>query len=145
MRWILTWKTKEDGDRKAKARAILKGFQDPEYEHRATTTPVMTRQTRQILLQMAAWQDWTVKKGDVTGAFLQGREYPGTLYCIPCPEILDGMGLSRDEVVRVKRGCYGLVDAGIGRYQATSKNWASSSRGRTHAAGYGSQMEFQKE
>lgn len=120
MRWILTWKTKEDGDRKAKARAILKGFQDPEYEHRATTTPVMTRQTRQILLQMAAWQNWTVKEGDVTGAFLQGREYPGTLYCIPCPEILDGMGLSRDEVVRVKRGCYGLVDAPLEWYRTVS-------------------------
>ena len=120
MRWILTWKTKEDGDRKAKARAILKGFQDPEYEHRATTTPVMTRQSRQIILQMSAWQDWKVKKGDVTGAFLQGREYPGNLFCIPCPEILDGMGLSRDEVVRVKRGCYGLVDAPLEWYRTIS-------------------------
>ena len=29
MRWILTWKQKEDGSRKAKARAVLLGYQDP--------------------------------------------------------------------------------------------------------------------
>ena len=86
MRWILTWKKTDSGGRKAKARAILKGYQDPGYEHRATTTPVMTRQTRQLLLQLAAWRRWKVKKGDVSGAFLQGREYPGELYCIPCPD-----------------------------------------------------------
>ena len=66
------------GERKAKARAILKGYQDPEYEFRATTTPVMTRQTRQLLLQMAVWRRWKVKKGDVSGAFVQGREYRET-------------------------------------------------------------------
>ena len=39
---------KDDGTYKAKARAILilNGYQDPGYEHRATTTQVMTRQTR---------------------------------------------------------------------------------------------------
>ena len=47
MRWILTWKVKDDGSVKPKARAILLGYQDPGYEHRATTTPVMTRLTRQ--------------------------------------------------------------------------------------------------
>ena len=37
MRWILTWKLKDDGTYRAKAGAILKGYQDPGYEHRATT------------------------------------------------------------------------------------------------------------
>ena len=70
MRWILTWKTcPETGNTKAKARAVLLGYQDPEYERRATTSPVMTRQTRQLLLQMAANRHWTLFKGDVSGAF----------------------------------------------------------------------------
>ena len=30
MRWILTWKVKDDGTKKAKARAVLQGFQDPQ-------------------------------------------------------------------------------------------------------------------
>ena len=71
MRWILTWKTKEDGSVKPKARAVLLGYQDPSYEHRSTTAPVMTRQTRQFMLQLAANRQWTVQKGDVSGAFLQ--------------------------------------------------------------------------
>ena len=102
MRWILTWKLKDDGAQKRKARAILKGYQDPKYEFRATTTPVMTRQTRQLMLHTAAQQRWSVKKG---------REYPAPLYCLPCKEITDAMGLSEPEVCQVKRGCYGLVDA----------------------------------
>ena len=121
MRWILTWKKTDNGGQKAKARAILKGYQDPGYEHRATTTPVMTRQTRQLLLQLAAWRQWKVKKGDVSGAFLQGREYPGELYCIPCPEILEAMGLGPNEITRVKKGCYGLVDAPLEWYKSVSE------------------------
>ena len=118
MRWILTWKPKDDGTFKAKARAILKGYQDPKYEFRDTTTPVMTRLTRQILLQVAANRRWKVRKGDVSGAFLQGREYPGELFCIPCPEILQEMGLSEGEIVKVKKGCYGLVDAPLEWYKS---------------------------
>ncbi|CAE7701788.1 RE1 [Symbiodinium sp. CCMP2592] len=118
MRWILTWKNKEDGSRKAKARAVLLGYQDPSYEHRSTTSPVMTRQTRQMFLQYAAWKKWTMKKGDVSGAFLQGREYPDLLHCIPCPEILAEMGLPPGSVTQLKRACYGLVDAPLEWYRS---------------------------
>ena len=121
MRWILTWKTKEDGSVKPKARAILKGYQDPNYEYRATTTPVMTKQTRQFVLHETARRGWRVKKGDVTGAFLQGRTYPSELYCVPCPEILEAMGLGKEEIVKVKRGCYGLVDAPLEWYRSISE------------------------
>ena len=99
MRWILTWKSQDNGTVKAKARAVLLGFQDPLYEHRATTAPVMTRQSRQMLLQMSANKGWQAQKGDVSGAFLQGREYPGTLYCIPCAEICEAMGLPPNKTV----------------------------------------------
>ena len=73
MRWILSWKIRDDGTTKAKARAVLLGYQDAAYEHRATTAPVMSRQTRQLFLQLAACRKWKVAKGDVTGAFLQGK------------------------------------------------------------------------
>ena len=93
MRWILSWKYKQDGTKKAKARAVLLGYQDPCYEQRATNSPTTTRQTRQLQLQLAASLKFRMKKGDVTGAFLQSREYPGELYCIPTPEICQAMGL----------------------------------------------------
>ena len=121
MRWILTWKTKEDGSRRAKARAVLLGYQDPQYEYRATTAPVMTRQSRQLLLQLAANEQWHVYKGDVTGAFLQGRPYPGEMYCVPCSEICEAMGLPPNSVTRLKRACYGLVEAPLEWYRTVSE------------------------
>ncbi|CAE7362999.1 RE1, partial [Symbiodinium sp. CCMP2456] len=117
MRWILTWKLREDGSRKAKARAVLLGYQDEAYEHRSTTSPVMTRQTRQLLLQLAAWKRWKVQKGDVTGAFLQSRQYPDRLFCIPCPEICQALGIPEGSVTKVQKACYGLVDAPLEWYR----------------------------
>ena len=111
MRWILTWKLREDGTRKAKARAVLLGYQDSAYEHRATTSPVMSRQTRQMVLQLASWKRWSLSKGDVTGAFLQSRQYPDQLYCVPTPEIFAALGIPAGSVTRVQRACYGSVDA----------------------------------
>ena len=118
MRWILCWKHKEDGSKKAKARAVLLGYQDPCYEQRATTSPTTTRQTRQLQLQLAAAFKHKMRKGDVTGAFLQSRPYPGELFCIPCPEILEKMNLPAESITRVKRACYGLVDAPLEWYRS---------------------------
>ena len=120
MRWILTWKMQESGEPKAKARAVLLGYQDPSYEHRATTAPVMTRQTRQLILQLAANKRWQIMKGDVSGAFLQGRSYPDELYCVPCPEICREMGLPAETVTRLKKACYGLVDAPLEWYKTVA-------------------------
>ncbi|CAE7790042.1 RE1, partial [Symbiodinium sp. CCMP2456] len=133
MRWILTWKLREDGSRKAKARAVLLGYQDGGYEHRSTTSPVMTRTTRQALLQLSAWKRWSVKKGDVTGAFLQSRQYPDDLFCIPCPEICEALGIVPGSVTRVKRACYGLVDAPLEWYRSEDEFLRSLGFTRTWA------------
>ena len=103
MRWLLTWKVQDDGSVKPKARAILLGYQDPSYEHRSTTAPVMTRQTRQLFLQAAANRRWRTQKGDISGAFLQGRTYPDELFCIPCDEILEAMQLPPGTITRLKK------------------------------------------
>eukprot|EP00439_Symbiodinium_sp_Y106_P044061 s3557_g5.t1 len=121
MRWILTWKIRDDGTSKPKARAVILGYQDPSYEHRATTSPVMNRQTRQYLLQVAANHKWSVYKGDVSGAFLQGRPYPEDLFCIPCPEICEAMNIPAGTVTKMKRACYGVVDAPLEWYRTVSE------------------------
>ena len=120
MRWVLTWKQREDGSKKAKARAVLLGYQDPAYEHRATTAPVMCRQARQLLLQAAANRRWSVYKGDVSGAFLQGRDYPDQLLCAPCDEICEAMDLPKQSIVRLRKACYGLVDAPLEWYRTVA-------------------------
>ncbi|CAE7576940.1 unnamed protein product, partial [Symbiodinium pilosum] len=86
-------------------------FEDASYEHRATTSPVMSRQTRQMVLQLASWKRWSLSKGDVTGAFLQSRQYPDQLFCVPTPEICTALGIPAGSITRVQRACYGLVDA----------------------------------
>ena len=118
MRWIMTWKYKEDGSKKAKARAVLLGYQDPCYEQRSTHSPTTTRQTRQLQLQMSASLGFKLRKGDVTGAFLQSRPYPSDLYCIPTPEILEAMSLPPETITRVQKACYGLVDAPLEWYRS---------------------------
>ena len=133
MRWILTWKLREDGSRKAKARAVLLGYQDSGYEHRKTTSPVMTRTTRQALLQLSAWKRWKVQKGDVTGAFLQSRQYPDELFCIPCPEICEALGVKPGSITRVKRACYCLVDAPLEWYRSVDEFLRSLGFQRTWA------------
>ena len=125
MRWILTWKQKEDGSKKAKARAVLLGYQDPLYEHQATTSPTTTRQTRQLHMVISASRKFHTRKGDVTGAFLQSRPYPGDLYCIPCPEICEAMGLPAESVTKVKKACYGLVDAPLEWYRSVCSFFSS--------------------
>ena len=112
---------KDDGGVKAKARAVLLGYQDPKYESRSTTAPVMTRQTRQLFLQLCANNHWSIQKGDITGAFLQGREYPDDLFCIPCPEICQSMEIPEGSVTRLKRACYGLVDAPLEWYKTMAE------------------------
>ena len=121
MRWILTWKYKEDGGKKAKARAVLLGYQDPCYEQRATHSPTTTRQTRQLQMQLAASLKHKMRKGDVSGAFLQSRPYPGELYCIPSPEICEGMKIPAESVTKVRKACYGLVDAPLEWYRSVSE------------------------
>lgn len=118
MRWVLTWKYRDDGSRKAKARAVLLGYQDPLYENRATTSPTTTRQTRQLQMVLSASLGFSMKKGDVTGAFLQSRPYPGELFCIPCKEICAGMGIPENSITKVQKACYGLVDAPLEWYRS---------------------------
>ena len=72
MRWVLTWKREESGERKAKARCVVLGYQDPCYAERQTMAPTMSRSTRQILLVVAASHGMRVAKGDVSG--LPARE-----------------------------------------------------------------------
>ena len=75
MRWLLTWKLDDNpGDSeplkkdasgnplKPKARAIVLGYMDPQYEFRPTSSPTMTRSTRQVFLQSCANHAFTLER-----------------------------------------------------------------------------------
>lgn len=111
MRWLLTWKVDGEGQTAPKARIVILGYQDPQYEHRVTYAPTTTRHTRQIMLQVAAGKKWEAWKGDVAAAFLQGRECQEDLFCVPTPELCDLMQIPKESVARLRKTCYGLVQA----------------------------------
>ena len=116
VRWLLMWKIKDDDAKKPKARCVILGYQDEAYERRATSAPVMTKQTRQLFLQLAANQKWEVAKGDITGAFLQGKELKESLYCVPTDEICAALKIPSGSVARLRRAAYGLVQAPLQWY-----------------------------
>lgn len=110
MRWVLTWKINPDThERKAKARAVILGFLDPEYERRPSASPTVSRTSRQLFLQMARSFGFSVEKGDVSGAFLQGRRFNREILCEPLPEICKELNLPEGSVTRLTRAAYGLV------------------------------------
>lgn len=117
MRWVLTWKINPDTQaKKAKARAVILGYLDPDYERRPSTSPTVTRTSRQLFLQVAASSGFDIEKGDVSGAFLQGREFQRQVLCQPLPEICAALNLPPDSVTRLTRAAYGLVEAPLEWY-----------------------------
>ena len=120
MRWVLTWKWDQDGSRKAKARCVILGYMDPDYENRPTASPTMSRTTRQLFLQMCANLKQTAFKGDVSGAFLQGREFSRDVFIQPTPEIAKALELEPGEVARLTKAAYGLVEAPLEWYLTVS-------------------------
>ncbi|CAK0796441.1 unnamed protein product [Prorocentrum cordatum] len=114
MRWILEWKIDEStGDKKAKARIVVLGYMDPEYEHRSTTAPTMTRASRHLLLQMMSRLGFKGHKADVTGAFNQNRETQHNLFVMPVKELATALGLPEGVAMRLRKAVYGLVEAAI--------------------------------
>jgi len=76
MRWVLTWKAVDDDPkqtRKAKARLVVKGFTDPDLITLRAESPTLSRLSKHWILQTAASKHWTITKGDVKTAFLQGN------------------------------------------------------------------------
>ena len=65
-----------------------------------------------ILLQLIASMGWDLKSFDIKAAFLQGKPQPGrTLAVEPVPELFQALNMTPEEVCKLEKGAYGLVDA----------------------------------
>ena len=106
MRWVIT--RKDSGD--LKASLVLLGFTDPDLGVVKTASPTCSRRGRQVFLSLAALM---VAKGDVKTAFLQGDggEERRDHLCEPVKELREYLNLKDDEVVRLLKSVYGLVNA----------------------------------
>eukprot|EP00435_Cladocopium_sp_Y103_P032784 s889_g8.t1 len=109
MRWVLVYKSSGA----PKARMVIVGFEDPDLLELRTSSPTMTRRTRQMILVMAATMGWPLLKGDVKSAFLQGASSQSArnVYAWPTPELATALGTTIHQPVKLLKACYGLVNA----------------------------------
>jgi len=76
MRWVLTWKPIEDDQgkdigHKAKARLIIKGFQDPDLLHIKRDSPTLATSSRNMSLAIASTNQWQI---EVDGLLKWGQD-----------------------------------------------------------------------
>ena len=118
MRWLYT--TKADGS--AKARIIIVGFTDPDLGLIPKTSPTMSRRTRGLFLTACSTVGWTVLKGDVKAAFLQGQESEEQrqIFAKPVKELNEKLGGNEKSLVQIIKACYGLANAPAQWYQSVS-------------------------
>ena len=142
-RWVLVWKnvpsesreealqdqrTKPNsvvdatGERKAKARIVLLGFQHPDLESPtfSTTAPVQSHLMRQLSLTLCAQKGWDLEGLDMSTAFLQtGGEVmeQNELWTSGVPELKKALGASDTELLRLRKNVYGNANAPRGLWQ----------------------------
>ncbi len=116
-RWVCTWKPIEDAApgeprRKAKARLVVLGFQDPKLTEVVRDSPTLTREGRHTVLQTISSQKWPLSSFDIKTAFLRGQaDSKNPLAMEPPAELRKKLQLKDDQVCALVGNAYGRVDA----------------------------------
>ena len=124
-RWILTWKdvdaieAKEIGtSRKAKARLVILGYEDPNLTEIPRDSPTLQKESRSLILQYCASQKWGIQSFDIKTAFLRGSRRDDRILGVDPPEELRRkLGLRPNEICELLKSAYGLVNAPFLWYQ----------------------------
>ena len=98
------------------------GYQDPNFGELTTSSPTMSRRSRQLAYQQAIIGGWT-KKADVRSAFLQTAptQRARNIYARPVPELARALHIGENEAVQVAKAAYGLVNAPLEWYRDVNK------------------------
>jgi len=107
--------------RKAKARLVVKGFQDPDIDNLCSDSPTLTRDSRMPLLQTISSMKWVVQLFDITNAFLRGRSDERELAMEAPKELKEMMGMKDNQVCLLQGNAYGMVDAPLLFYREFRK------------------------
>ena len=117
-RWVQTLKMDDEGNVKAKARLVARGFEDPDLGDIITASPTCGRGMWRLAVQICANKGWMPRCIDITTAFLQGEELDREVYLLP-PKGCAPKGV----VWRLRKPVYGLSDAPRKWYNAVKKSF----------------------
>ncbi|CAE7733941.1 GIP [Symbiodinium pilosum] len=107
-RWILTWKAPEQpgGPRRAKARLVVLGFEDPGLGDIPNDAPTLGKDARQLILQKVAANRWKLINFDISTAFLQGEGDGRQLGIHPPEELRQALKMKPGEQEKYSFGSY---------------------------------------
>ena len=123
-RWILTWKPRDETNHeipegnsklkthKPKARLVVLGYMDPQLTEVPRDSPTLGKQSKMILLQLISSMGWSLGSFDIKAAFLQGKPQKDRVIGLePVGELAEAMRLNHDEICKLDKSAYGLIDA----------------------------------
>ncbi len=125
-RWILTWKPLDQEDQKktksthkAKARLVILGYLDPAIDQLPRDSPTLGRHSKMLMLQLISSMNWSLQSFDIKVAFLQGKPQTDRILGIePTTELIQALQMKTNEVCKLEKGAYGLIDAPYMWYKA---------------------------
>ena len=119
-RWLYVWKNPTGDEppedlsatgKKAKARLIVIGWEDPQLDEVTNDAPTLSKDGRMTVLQGVASHRWPLISFDVSTAFLHGKGDGRPLGLVPVPEMREALGMEKTDQVQLDGGAYGRIDA----------------------------------
>ena len=109
----MTWKSPSPGttERRAKARLVVLGFEDPGLQSIPNDAPTLSKDGRQLLLQQVASRRWKLINFDISTAFLKGQGDGRPLGIHAPPELKQRLGMGESDQCALMGGAYGRIDA----------------------------------
>ena len=88
------------------------GYLDPRIEELPRDSPTLNKTSRVLALQVIASHAWQLRSFDIKAAFLQGQPQADRITAIdPVPELRRALNLRSNEVCKLNKSAYGLIDA----------------------------------
>ena len=107
---------------KTNARLVILGVEDPLIDQIRRDSPTLSRDARMLALQYICSRRWQASSFDIKTAILRGRVQSDRMLGLEPPdELRERLKLRPDEVCRLLKGVYGLVNAPYLWYQELSQ------------------------
>ena len=132
-RYVITVKQEDDAPARIKARWCLQGHLDPDLhakaQHGDLQSPTISQIGRNLLFQLIASHKWSLKLGDIRGAFLSAGQLPKQYRPLYASLPAGGIpGVPDDALIEITGHVYGLNDS--------PSAWYRKLDSELHAAGF---------